>query len=170
MDITELTTGAIDGAGVFDQMMKSINAQLKYQLDKGRVTNDQYAQVYAQLVTQAMAQAVQYLQTKRQSDLVDAQIALLAQQLITEKAKTQDVVDGVDITGSVGAQVDVLVAQKEGFTNDALQKFMKVYVDVWNVQRTTDNAIAPNEQNKLVDDNIGIAINALATKLNVPIQ
>ncbi len=169
MDISELTTGQIDGQGAFDQLMKSINAQLKHQVTSGRITNDQYAQVYAQLVTQAMAQAIQYLTAQRQSDLVDAQIALLEQQLITEKAKTQDVVDGVEITGTVGAQTDVLVAQKEGFTNDALQKFAKTYVDVWNVQRSTDNAIAPNEQNKLVDDNIGISLKALADRLQVPI-
>jgi len=163
INVSDLTSGIVDGTGVFDELMKAINAQLSDQLKKGRITHDQYAQVYAQLVTQVMAQSVQFLTAQQQADLI-------AQQIISERAKVEDTIDGKSVGGVIGAQKDVFIAQKEGFKRDALQKFMKTYVDVWNVQRTTDDAISPNTANKLVDDNIGIAIKALADELGVRIN
>lgn len=151
----ELTTG-VNGTGCFDVLMKTVLDQLDVQRKAGRISNDQYATIYPQVVMQTMQSAIQYL--------------LVQQQIISERAKTEDTIEGKPVEGIIGSQREVYDAQVKGFKDDALQKFMKTYVDVWNVQRSTDDAIAPNEQNKLTDANIGVAIKAVATSLGVSIE
>ncbi len=67
-------------------------------------------------------------------------------------------------------QLAVLQAQEKGFTMDFKQKFGKLMVDVWNVQRSTDEGISPNNQNKLTDINIGNAISSIAQELGIPLS
>lgn len=67
------------------------------------------------------------------------------------------------------AQIEVLEAQKSGFEKDAMHKYMKSMMDIWNVRRTTDEGTEPNNQNRLTDVNIGNAVTAMAQMLNVPV-
>lgn len=63
----DLTTTAIDGSGTFDQVMKAVNAHLKQEFDKGRITGDQYAKVYLGSMESALANSVQFLLQRDQS-------------------------------------------------------------------------------------------------------
>lgn len=129
IEVSDLTTGSVDGTGVFDQLMRAIDAQLNDQFTKGNITKDQYAMMFNQMTQTAMSQAIQFLQAQQQSNVYDAQV--------------------------------------KGFQTDALQKVAGTFVDVWNVQRSTDSAIAPNNQNKLVDVNIGQAVEALCEQVGI---
>lgn len=134
--VSDLTTGVVDGTGVYDVMMRSTLAQLDKQLADGKITYDQYATIYPQLAMQTMSAAIQFLNAQQQ-------------------ALTND------------KQQEVLEEQRKGFERDALQRFAKSMMDIWSVQRSTDEGIKPTPENKLTDDNIGKSIQALATSLNV---
>ncbi len=129
IEVSDLTTGVVDGTGVFDVLMRSVDAQLQDQFSKGTITKDQYAMMFNQMTQTAMGQAIQFLQAQQQANVYDSQV--------------------------------------KGFQTDALQKVAGTFVDVWNVQRSTDSAIAPNNQNKLVDVNIGQTLEALCAQVGV---
>ena len=57
----DLTTGALDGTGVFDELMKALNAHFEDQFTKGRITGADYAQAYIGASQGAMSTAVQFL-------------------------------------------------------------------------------------------------------------
>lgn len=117
---------------------------------------------YAQLeVSRAELQA-----KLKQLDLLVAQIAgqqaqsaLYAQKVITEKAQVDASVIGA---GSViGTQNSMIKAQTDGFKRDAEQKAAKIFVDTWSVRRNTDNGTSANSDNLLNDATIGAVLTAL---------
>ena len=155
MDISDLTTGTIDGTGVFDVLMRSVNAQIDAKVADGIIPRDQVTQVYEQLTMQAMNQSVQFLQVQEQSKLLE-------QQIITEKFKTQDSVDGQVAGGTTGKQNAVLAAQEKGFQQDSVNKATSTMVNTWLAQRSTDDGVKPTPENKLQDTDIGAFVTKMA--------
>lgn len=108
----------------------------------------------------------------KQLDLLKAQIAgqqaqsaLYAQKVITEKAQTDSTVIG---TGSVlSVQNAMIKAQTDGFKRDAEQKAAKIFVDTWSVRRNTDNGVSGNSDNHLNDATIGAVLTALLAGIGV---
>lgn len=82
----------------------------------------------------------------KQIELIEAQIAsqeannaLIAQKVKTEKAQIQDTVDGEAVVGVTGAQTALYKQQKEGFIRDAEQKALKIISDTWITRKTVDD-------------------------------
>ena len=82
----------------------------------------------------------------KQIELIEAQIAsqeannaLIAQKVKTEKAQIQDIVDGEVVVGVTGAQTALYKQQKEGFIRDAEQKALKIISDTWITRKTVDD-------------------------------
>jgi len=75
LTIDDLTTGTVDGTGVFDVLMQTLNAQFEVQFKKGRITGADYAQAYVGATTGALGTAVQFLLGRDQAYMQ----ALLAQ-------------------------------------------------------------------------------------------
>lgn len=65
--IEQLTTGAVDGPGVFDVLMRGFRAHLEKEFDAGRITGDDYTKAYIALTESAMNQGVTFLLQKDQS-------------------------------------------------------------------------------------------------------
>ena len=70
-----------------------------------------------------------------------AETQLLNQKTVTERAQVSQT--GVDDNSVIGKQKGLYQAQTDGFARDAEQKAAKIFADVWNVQRTTDEELAP---------------------------
>lgn len=142
--ITDLTTGALDGTGVFDKLMVATKAHLNQEFDKGRIRGSDFATVYLGAMTVVLQQAVAFLLSEQtaeqQADKIAAEIALLTQKKLTEQAQILDTVDGNAVVGVIGKQKTLFQAQTDGFARDAEQKLMKMCVDTWAVRRTTDDA------------------------------
>lgn len=96
----DLTSGAVEGAGTFDVMMKALGAHLQLQFDKGRITGEQYSKVYVELTQGAMANAVQFLlgrdqaywqavAAQMQAQVAQAQVVTARVELETAKVKLQ---------------------------------------------------------------------------------
>jgi hypothetical protein len=73
---------------------------------------------------------------------INKEVEVLDQRKATEKAQTADTVDGVAVTGVLGKQKNLYQAQTDGFARDAEQKLTKTFLDIWSVQRTTDEGFA----------------------------
>ena len=154
--ITDITTGAIDGSGVFDKLMQAGEAHLSNEYKVHRITGKEYSTVYLGMMQSAMAQAVQFLSVSKQADL-------LAQKKITEIAQTvtNDPITG----GTTGKQQALIAKQTNGFDRDAEQKLAKIVADSYAVQRTTNNTLpAPTTLDSAnIDAVIGIAQGNLGT-------
>lgn len=82
-----------------------------------------------------------------------AQTSLIQQKIATEKAQTVEA--GVDDNSVIGKQKLLYKAQTDGFKRDAEQKAAKIWVDTWNVRRTTDDGTVADGTNMLNDVTIG---------------
>ena len=236
----ELTTATVDGAGVFDVLMRSVAAHLDVEHKKNAIRGNDYATVYLGGLQQTMQSAVDFLVNGRKGmlealligeqiklaevqtdkakaelqihiatqqkipyevqllqaqvdltqqqalnaakerDVLDAQICklkaeydlimaqilkaqqegeLIAAKVATEKAQTNGA--GVDDRSILGRQMNLYLAQTNGYERDAEQKAAKILVDSWNTRRATDEATEANATNKLDDGSVGRALGKL---------
>ena len=194
IDIGDVTTGSLDGTGYFDILMRTVSLHLQREWTNGRITGDVYAKAYLEALNNALNQAIgfvisvnqaavnedliraqidqiraQVVQMQVQEDQIRAQIELIGYQGNAEQAKYKDVVDGLTVAGSIGKQKDVYSAQIKGFKDSALQSVAKTMMDIWSVQRSTDDGIMPTPESKLYDGNIGNAVNEMLKNLNIPV-
>lgn len=82
----------------------------------------------------------------KEMQLLDKQIAvqeatadLTRQKIKTEMAQIADSVDGVAVTGILGAQIALYKQQRDGFLRDAEQKALKIVADTWITRKTVDD-------------------------------
>ena len=187
LDVSNVTTGTIDGTGTFDVLMQTVFLHLQREYASGRITGDMYAKAYIEIMNNTLAQATQYVvaafQATANDDLVAAQIRkinkdielvteqieLIDYQGISEQAKYLDVVNGQVIAGTIGKQKDVYTAQTKGFKDSALQSLAKTMIDTWSVRRSTDEGTQTTPESKLYDGNIGNAVQAMFANLQVPV-
>lgn len=123
-NITDFTTGAITGTGVFDKMMASLGAQLESQEAKGLITGAEYSKAYIALVQIAMQTALQFALQADTSywQNQQAQIAAITGRIAMEKARYEYL--------AAQYQVEtILPLQSAGLTLD-------------NAGKTTANSIA----------------------------
>lgn len=240
VDLTRLTRGEVDGNGVFDELMRTVNTHLHQEFKKERLTGSEYAQVYLGSLQSVLQVSLEYIlqsginarqeellanqaaKVLRDIDLVMSQAALadaeragalirndnltkqglqmdkeleklvqelslmeldetiktkqaakldkemdvLAQRKLTEEAQTKDTLsDGTAVAGSVGKQKELLSRQAEGFIRDSEQKAVKMLLDSWAIQRTTDNGLAP--PSSVSNANIDTAVTKLLAGIGV---
>lgn len=98
VSIEDLTDCEVDGEGAFDVMMKSVDAHLQKEFKGGRITGDQYAKVYVELVSGVLASATQFVLSKDKVrwDAVSAQyqaqtmaVATITAQVELERARAE---------------------------------------------------------------------------------
>ena len=187
LNVSDITTGVIDGTGTFDVLMQTVFLHLQREYAAGRITGDMYAKAYIEIMNNTLAQATQYVVAAFQAtandelvaaqirkinkdiEMVTEQIELIGYQGVSEQAKYRDVVDGEVIAGTIGKQKDVYTAQTKGFKDSALQSLAKTMIDTWSVRRSTDEGTTTTPESKLYDGNIGNAIEAMFANLQVPV-
>ena len=100
---------------------------------------------------------------------VSQETGLLAQKTTTEEAQTVDRVTGAvaDVTGMVGRQKDLYLAQTEGFARDAEQKVMKLHLDNWAVDRA--NGSVTGLPGNLDNSNIDLIVAKAALGIDVEV-
>lgn len=84
--IGELTSGELNGNGVFDVMIKTVKAHLREEFDAGRIRGTDYANVYSMAVVQVMDQSTQYALAKAklalELQMIEAQIGQVAAETV----------------------------------------------------------------------------------------
>ena len=74
LTIAELTDGTVDGTGVFDALMKAVNAHLITQFDRNRITGADYAKVYLGSIQAVMQFGTQFLLSRDRARLENLQL------------------------------------------------------------------------------------------------
>lgn len=65
--LADLTECDLDGDGVFDKLMVSVDLHIAREFKNNRITGDQYAEVYTSLVNSVLNQSTQFLLTRDQA-------------------------------------------------------------------------------------------------------
>lgn len=98
--------------------------------------------------------------------LTNTQADLYNQKIATEKAQTNG--DDVKPNSVIHYQNVLLQEQAKTYLRDAMQKFLKMYVDSWSVRNNSDpDGNGANEQNKLLDVNVGEVVRHTANDLGI---
>lgn len=112
ISITEVTEGSIEGTGSFDRIMTAMQIRLEEEFNQGRITGDDYANVYLGAMTASMQQAVAFVLGKQTAD---AQAELTREQtcnLIVEKLNIPKQGALIDAqTLNTLKQVDIAIAE-----------------------------------------------------------
>ena len=157
----ELTQVSIDGTGLFDVLMRSVEIHLDQEFDKGRISTDQFAKTYISAMELAMGQAVQYLLGREsaywnaiqireaavlaelQQEMTAAQRGLILEQTEAKRAETLDTrSDGTTaVAGSIGKQKALYDQQIDSYEKDAQYKVAKLFSDAWITQKTLDEGL-----------------------------
>lgn len=108
--LPDLTTATVDGAGVFDTLMRAHKAHLEQEFTKGRIKGPEYATVYLGGLEAILNAAVSFL---LQKDKVAAEIALTnAQKDLVEQQTANAVAEGLNIPKQ-GALLDAQVCEAQ---------------------------------------------------------
>ena len=139
-NIEDLTTGALDGTGVFDVLMATCTLHIEREYTKNRITGKDYATVYLGAMTAVLQAAVAFLTQDKEIEKLNAEIGLLRQKTVSELANTSDTIpaglgfnDSTEVQGTVNKQNNLYAAQTKGFASDAIQKISKLFVDTLSV-------------------------------------
>lgn len=89
LTISEITSGKVNGDGLFDKLMTAVNAHLAIQYEKNRITGGDYSKTYIALTTVAMQQALQFASIRETTywSSVQAQVAAIQGRVALETAK-----------------------------------------------------------------------------------
>lgn len=113
IELTELTTGALEGTGIFDALMRANKAHLEAEFQKNRIKGAEYSTVYLGSLQAVMQAAISFLLTKQKAaaevDMVRAQIQLVNEQVLNA-VKEGKVLDATKC--KLDAEYDLLLAQK----------------------------------------------------------
>jgi len=172
-----LTTGSLDGTGVFDVLMRSVGVHLLEEFQANRITGKEYATVYLGAINSALAQSVQFIVNHQQVNKIRAEIGLLRQKTVSELAQTRDNIpfglgfnhlpgEASTVAGLMAVQQALFAKQTDGFDRDAEQKLAKMMIDTWAVRQTTDGGAVVNT-NGLCDTEIAQVLDKAKVGIDV---
>jgi hypothetical protein len=92
IEIVDLTNGSIVnqewvGTGVFDALMTAVNKNIEIQYQKGRITGQDYAQVYLGALQSTLQQSVEFLLRKELTEAQTDEARERVELTYTEKVK-----------------------------------------------------------------------------------
>ena len=152
VDISDLTHATIDGNGVFDVLMRTVNAHLQKEWSANRLKGTEYSTVYLGALESTMNASLQFLLAR---DKTNAEIDILKQQLVNLKVEEANAIkQGVVLTN----QAAQIAAQTSLTTKQELQ----VVAETLNVPK----------QGALIDAQKDVQVqqkwNLEAQRLNIP--
>lgn len=124
ISIDDLTTGTLDGTGVFDKMMASVDEHIKREFKDGRINADEYAKVYTQVMGGVLSNATQFVLTKdsarwaaiqaqMQARVAEVQATKALVELASTKVEAAKIVYDMQTSGAQYALTKVNVANAE---------------------------------------------------------
>lgn len=144
LTVADLTTGVVDGTGVFDKLMTSLVAHLKVEYQANRISGAEYTKAYVGVVGAALQTASQFLLTKESAYWG----ALLAQ----AQTKSADV---ELITARLGLETArVLLARNQFEASTAEVNYGLSKMKIATEDITYANLVAQGEGLDYTNDNI----------------
>jgi len=123
VSLEQLTEVSLDGNGVFDSLMRTVDLHIAREFKGNRITGDQYAKVYTEVMTGTLGVSVQFLLQKDQAKwaAITAQMqarvaAIQAVQALIElekaKAETQKMIFDMKNSGATYALTKMQIASE----------------------------------------------------------
>ena len=117
--ITDLTTGVVDGTGVFDKLMVSAKGHLDAEFKKGSIRGPEYSQVYLGQVQAILQLSLQFLvakdKTSLEADLIANQVLLVqAQTALAVQQRENAIIEGTVLVAQeckLRAEYDLILSQ-----------------------------------------------------------
>ena len=113
VDITDLTHASVEGNGVFDVLMRAVNAHLQKEWSANRLKGTEYSTVYLGALESTMNASLQFLLAR---DKTNAEIDILKQQLVNLKVEEANAIkQGVVLTNQaaqIAAQTSLTTKQE----------------------------------------------------------
>ena len=135
INVSEVTSGNIEGSGAFDEIMKAAQIRLNHEYEKDRIKGTEYSKVYLGSMEQAMQQSIAFVlgrqQASAQADLTILQGSLI--EIEKENAKKQGELIDQQI---LKMQAEVHVLEKELIIMDS-----KILVAEQEVKKSMQEAI-----------------------------
>lgn len=186
---SDLVSDAVSGNGTFNSLMRGFSAFLKAEYQANRITGAEYTKAFIALTESAMASSVQYLLGKDQAfwqaqgaqitainarvvlentkyqlgNLMPAQLALLQEQLESQRAQTLDTrTDGTTaVSGTLGKQRELYDQQITSYLRSSELNAAKLFSDAWITRKTIDEGLsAPTGFENVSVDTVLAAIKA----------
>lgn len=144
IELSTLTEGEVGSNGAFEKIMVSMRAHLQLEFEKGRITGDQYAKVYIEMLNIAMTTAVQMVMGKEQAYW---QAVLLREQ--GKRAQNE----------AVSAAIGIETAKLQYMINRYQADMVEAQMVLAKAQLATEDAkyLLTHAQIDLVDQQIEIA-------------
>jgi len=139
--IEDLTTGYVDGTGVFDVLMTAVGSRLEEQYQEDRIKGSDYATAYLGAMQYAMAQAMQYVLGKQQAD---AQAELLKAQ----KIAVEEEIDRQERLAN--SQISLNTKQEAKITQEIAESISRVTRE--NNLATSQISLNNKQESKLTQD------------------
>lgn len=161
VDITDLTHASVAGNGVFDVLMRAVNAHLQKEWSANRLKGTEYSTVYLGALESTMNASLQFLLAR---DKTNAELDILKQQLVNLKVEEANAI-------KQGLQ---LVAQ----TAQTTQQTSNLLLEAGNI--TKQGTVLTNQAAQIAQETIKSAaqtslitkqeLQVVAETLNVPKQ
>ena len=113
--LAELTSGAVAGSGIFDQLMLSVSNHVEGQYNKGIIGQSDIAAVYIAAIQTVLPQAIQFLLTRNQSFWASKLVQIQAQNAYLERARLTAEIETAKLMAYT-AQAQAYTAQVGGLT------------------------------------------------------
>lgn len=182
IEVKDFTTGQSQGSGLFEELMRSIGAQLQDEYSKGRINKDNYATVFLGSMQSAMDTASQFLLqyetvnqqlrlldeqiqgqeytntlTLKQIELADSQLSINAKQLnLLDTQITQAQEETKNVTQGTAlslANTNVAVKQLEVLTGQVANVAAQTALVEQNTANAlTENGVISNQATKLLKE------------------
>lgn len=148
--VEDLTTGSIDGAGVFDKLMVSVKAHLTQEYKEQRIKGPEFATVYLGALDNVLNTSVQFLLQKAR---VGLEAQLLEQQIILAELEVEKARIALEILAQEKLKIIADVAKTEAETLLIKQQVINAEVEkrvleaqVCKLKAEYDNLITRNLQ------------------------
>ena len=147
LTIEDLTSGQVDGNGIFDKLMSTVSKHVEHEFEENRITGAEYSTTYIAAMQSAMGYGVQFLLSRDASywQAQQAQLQAIAARVELETAKVRHALMYIEAnTAEANFGLTTMRLANEDVTYDS------------NLFRYTN--LMPLEEGMLIKQNTGLEI------------
>ena len=153
--INDITTGSVNGTGIFDKLMQTVAAQLLSEFQAGRITKTDYGQVYLAALNATMQQAIQFALSKDQAALQAATLAAQYELIALQKEQLKLQNEKLAIEKDIASQQVLLTAAQVAKTKSDIDA-NTAQIALINQKKVTEIAQTTDGYNGVVGKQVSL--------------
>ena len=153
--VNDITTGSVNGTGIFDKLMQTVAAQLLNEFQADRITKTDYGQVYLAALNATMQQAIQFALSKDQAALQAATLAAQYELIALQKAQLELQNEKLALEKDIASQQVLLTAAQVAKTNSDIDA-NTAQIALINQKKVTEVAQTTDGYNGVVGKQISL--------------